>query len=87
MFTHTHKNLSVKAIGTYITQFDTLIKFMDYYLDRDYREVLTLPITALTSVLISEYKYYLRYELCLSENAVKTALRFTKAFINWNNEQ
>ncbi len=75
-----HRNLSAKVISTYTRQFDTLIKFMDYYLDRDYTEILTLPVTAIDSRLISEYMYYLQYELCLSDSAVNTAIRFVKTF-------
>lgn len=75
-----HRNLSAKAISTYTRQFDTLVKFMDIYLDRNYTEILTLPVTAVNDRLISEYRYYLQYELCLSDNAVNTAIRFIKSF-------
>lgn len=82
-----HRNLSAKAISTYTIQLDTLVKFMDIYLDRDYKEILALPITTVNDRLISEYKYYLQYELCLSDNAVNTALKYIRTFINWNSKQ
>lgn len=87
IFNHKHSKLSAKTIGTYKVQFDILIKFMDYYLDRDYREILTLPITAINSKLISEYKYYLQYELYFSASVVNTSLQYIRTFINWNSKQ
>lgn len=82
-----HRNLSAKTISTYTRQFDTLIKFMDIYLDREYTEILTLPITAIDGMLISEYRNYLQYELCLSDNAVNTTLKHIRTFIHWNSKQ
>lgn len=80
IFMFNHRNVSAKAISTYTRQFDTLIKFMDIYLDRDYTEILALPVTAIENSLISEYTYYLQNELCFSDSAVNTAIRFVKTF-------
>ena len=75
-----HRNVSAKAISTITKQFHTLVKFMDIYLDRDSKEILALPVTAVSNSLISEYRYYLQNELCLSDSAVNTAIRFIKSF-------
>lgn len=86
IFMCNRRNLSARAIETYTRQFDTLIKFMDIYFDRDYKEILTLPVTVIDNRLISEYRYYLQYELCLSNSVVNTALKYIRTFINWNSK-